>query len=241
MLVFVDVGFRIGRRRHASSPETSIEVIGTVDAAVFGLLGLIVAFAFNGASDRLVVRRAQIVEEANAIGTAYLRLELLPKSEQPHLQELFRRYLDLRIEVFDNILDPPVSNAALLKSEDLQRQIWSGSVAACQAVPNPDPCLLLLPALNNMIDIGTTRTMAVYTHAPSVIIVILLTLSLIAAMISGFAMARQMQRSLLHMLLFSLVISMAVYIVLDLEFPRTGLINLESMDKVLYQLRETMK
>ena len=90
MLLFIDIGYRIGRQRKRGSPETSDEGSGTVDAAVFGLLGLILAFTFSGASNRLDVRRAQIVQESNAIGTAYLRLDLLPAADQPALRKQYK-------------------------------------------------------------------------------------------------------------------------------------------------------
>jgi len=241
MLVSMDIGYRIGHRRKASDPQTSIEVIGTVDAAVFGLLGLILAFTFSGASDRFVVRRAQVVQEANAIGTAYLRIDVLPPSDQPLIRELFRAYLDTRVEVFDKFEDRAASNAALGKSEQLQHEIWSRSVIACRSDPKPDACLLMLPALNEMIDITTTRTMATRTHAPLVILVLLVLLSLAGAMLSGYAMSRQSSRSIVHMLLFSLVVAASVYVVLDLEYPRAGIINLRSMDQALYELRGIMK
>lgn len=241
MLVAMDVGYRIGRRRKSSDPQTSIEVIGTVDAAVFGLLGLILAFTFSGASDRLVLRRAQIVQEANAIGTAYLRIDVLAESDQPAIRELFRSYLEKRIEVFDKFRDRAASNAALEKAEQLQRSIWSRSVASCRTGSKPDACLLMLPALNEMIDITTTRTMATRTHAPPVILGLLILLAFAGAMLSGYAMSRQPRRSIVHMLLFSLVVSASVYVVLDLEYPRAGIISLQSMDQALYQLRETMK
>ncbi len=241
MLVALDAGYRIGRRRKAGDPQTSIEVIGTVDAAVFGLLGLILAFTFSGASDRLITRRAQIVQEANAIGTAYLRIDVLAASDQPPIRDLFRRYLDARIEVFDKFLDKTASNAALRKSEEIQAEIWSRSVTSCRADVKPEGCLLILPALNEMIDITTTRTMATRTHAPLVVLVLLLLLAVCAAMLSGFAMSNQPNRSVLHMLLFSLVVAASIYVVLDLEYPRAGLINLRSMDQALYELRQMMK
>lgn len=241
MLVSMEIGYRIGHKRKSSDAQTSIEVIGTVDAAVFGLLGLILAFTFSGASDRLNVRRAQIVQEANAIGTAYLRIDVLDKSEQPAIRELFRSYLEQRIEAFDKFSDRPASNAALTRADQLQRDIWSRSVASCRADPKPDACLLMLPALNDMIDITTTRTMATQTHAPWVILMLLILLALAGAMLSGYAMSRQPTRSILHILLFSLVVSASVYVVLDLEYPRAGVISLESMDQAIYQLRETMR
>lgn len=241
MLTSMDVGYRVGHRRKLGNAETSIEVIGTVDAAVFGLLGLILAFTFSGASDRLIVRRAQIVQEANAIGTAYLRLDVLPPSEQPVIRNQFRQYLELRIEAFDKIQNEAASNRALQESERLQREIWSRSAAACGTQQRTDTCLLLLPALNEMIDITTTRKMAAKTHAPTIIMSLLLILSLCATMLCGFAMSRQDNRSILHMVLLSLVIACSVYVVLDLDYPRAGLINLKSMDGALHQLRDTMK
>ena len=238
MLISVELGYRLGWKHH-HGPE-SIEVIGTVDAAVFGLLGLMLAFTYSGAADRLVMRRAQIVQETNAIGTAYLRLSLLPAPYADNLRPLFREYLERRIEVFDKIMDQGASEAALHKSEELQREIWDHAVVACRADERLDACLLLLPALNEMIDITTTRGMAVRTHAPTIVLALLVLLSVLAATLSGFAMSSQRQRSRLHMVVLSLVVSSAVYVVLDLEFPRAGLITLRSMDEALYALRQMM-
>jgi hypothetical protein len=240
MLLSIETGARIGRRRKSSDSRTSVDGLGTIDAAVFGLLGLILAFTFSGASERLVVRRAQIVQEANAIGTAYLRLDMLPPSDQQVLRGLFREYLEQRIEVFDKLRNQAASNAAIQKCERLQREIWSRSVASCKLDSKPHACILLLPALNEMIDITTTRTMATRTHAPLIVMALLITLALAAAILSGFSLSPQPTRSPLHMILFSLVVSVSIYVVLDLEYPRAGLINLRAMDQVLLQLRVTM-
>src|SRR3954451_13621787 len=113
MLLSIETGARIGRRRKSSDSRTSVDGLGTIDAAVFGLLGLILAFTFSGASERLVVRRAQIVQEANAIGTAYLRLDLLPSTEQPAIRDLFRKYLDSRISAYNNIANRSAAIAEL--------------------------------------------------------------------------------------------------------------------------------
>jgi hypothetical protein len=241
MLVFIDIGYRIGRNRKRNVPGTSDEGVSTVDAAVFGLLGLILAFTFSGASSRLDVRRAQIVQESNAIGTAYLRVDLLPASDQPALRDLFRQYLETRIEMYEKIADFDAAKGALDNATKLQNEIWSNSVKGCQSDPNPRVCTLVLPALNEMIDITNTRTMAMYTHAPTVILVLLIVLSLLGALLSGFAMSAQAKRSLLHTVMFALAISISIYTVLDLEYPRFGLINLSSHDRAITQLRDTIK
>jgi len=90
IVVCVEVGYRLGRRR---SEELAHVGIGAIEAAVFALLGLLLAFSFAGGNSRLDTRRQLIIEEANAIGTAYLRLDMLA-ADQPEMRRLFREYLD---------------------------------------------------------------------------------------------------------------------------------------------------
>jgi hypothetical protein len=241
LFLCMDAGFRIGRARRARRPDLAGEGAGTVDAAVFGLLGLTLAFTFSGASDRLAIRRAQIVQEANAIGTAYLRVDLLPQEDQPRIRDLYRRYLESRIQVFDKILDRAATSAALDECRKIQSEIWSSSVAACPRSTSPQGCTLVVESLNEMIDITTTRNMATLTHTPLLIFSLLVFLSLLGAMLSGYTMSIHPRRSPVHMVLFALAISSTLYVVLDLEFPRAGLINLTPMDDAIIQLREDMK
>jgi hypothetical protein len=241
MLVCFEIGRRVGRGRRAKHPNEPPEGVGIIDGAILGLLGLSLAFTFSAASERLVLRRAQIVEEANAIGTAYLRIDVLPESDQPAIRDLFRRYLDARLEVFDKIPNRAASNAALAKSIALQREIWSRCIVATRNATHPSATMIVLPALNQMIDITTTRTMAARTHAPTIVFFLLIGLSLLGAMLSGYAMSAQAKRNPLHVLVFTLAISATVYVVLDLEFPRIGLITLKSTDQAMVQLRDLMR
>jgi hypothetical protein len=100
MLLFLEVGRRLGIRRLKDDSSAAAEGIGAVDGAVFAVLGLLIAFTFSGATTRFDARRQLIVEETNNIGTAYLRLDVLPADAQPALRESFRRYLDARIETY---------------------------------------------------------------------------------------------------------------------------------------------
>src|SRR5215468_3455539 len=105
MLLFLEIGRRASLRRLKEDSGAAGEGVGAVDGAVFALLGLLIAFTFSGASSRFDTRRELIVEETNDIGTAYLRLDLLPSGLQPALREDFRRYVDLRIEVYRRLPD----------------------------------------------------------------------------------------------------------------------------------------
>jgi hypothetical protein len=98
IIVLLEVGRRIGARRLTEEGEAAAKGFGAIETAVFALLGLILAFSFSGALTRLDARRHLVVEEANDIGTAFLRIDLLPTDAQAPMRDLFRRYLDSRIE-----------------------------------------------------------------------------------------------------------------------------------------------
>ncbi|MDG4551569.1 MAG: DUF4239 domain-containing protein [Candidatus Contendobacter sp.] len=242
MLLLLEIGRRLGMRRLANDPEGARAGTGTIEGAVFALLGLLVAFTFSGAAARFDTRRALIVEETNAIGTAYLRLDLLPAGAQPPLRDLFRRYVDTRLEAYRKLPDLKATWAELDKANRLQGEIWSQAVVAGRAEGAPPAAtMLLLPALNDMIDITTTRTMASKTHPPVIIFAMLFGLALASALLAGYGMAGGKSRNWLHMLGFAAVMAVAVYVILDLEFPRLGLIRVDAFDQALVELRESMK
>src|SRR6185436_2599128 len=110
--------------------EGARQGFGVVDGAVFGLLGLLIAFTFSGAAARFDERRQLIIEEANDIGTAYLRIDLLPESAQSRLRELFRQYLDSRLETYRKLPDLEAAKAELARSIKLQNEIWTAAIAA---------------------------------------------------------------------------------------------------------------
>src|SRR5262245_25566092 len=156
MVVLQHVGRRIGRRHIASDPEHWHTGFGAVDGALFGLLGLLIAFTFSGAASRLDSRRNLIVDETNAIGTAFRRIDVIPAAARPALRELFRDYLDARIETYRALPDLDAAHAALSRGAALQDAIWASAVAAVQmeGATTAAP-ILMLPVLNQMFDITT--------------------------------------------------------------------------------------
>jgi hypothetical protein len=241
MLVLLETGRRIGTRRSEREAERSRQGIGVLDGAVFGLLGLLIAFTFSGAGTRFDEQRQLVVEEANDIGTAWLRLDLLPASAQPALRDLFRRYLDARIATYEKLPDVTAAKVELAHSLELQGEIWTKAVAACRDSSVYPAHLLLLPALNQMIDITTTRTQSALRHPPMVIFGMIAALLLTASLLAGFDMAGGKYPSSVHIFGFAIVMAVTVYVILDLEYPRLGSIRMESSDQVLTQLRESMK
>ena len=241
MLLFLEIGRRIGIRRMKEDAGALGEGVGAVDGAVFALLGLLIAFTFSGASARFDTRRQLIVEETNDIGTAYLRLDLLPANAQPLLRESFRRYLDARIEIYRKLPDIAAAKEQLAKAIELQTQIWRQAVAASLSKDAaPQAPILLLPALNAMIDITTTQVMATQMHPPVVVFAMLFGLALAASLLAGYGMTGGKLRSRFHMVGFALVMAVAVYVILDIEYPRLGLIRVDAFDQALIDLRDSM-
>jgi hypothetical protein len=241
MLLLLEMGRRLAIRERAKSSEKEPAGIVSVEGAVFALFGLLLAFTFAGSAQRFNKHRELIAEEANAIGTAYLRLDLLPKSTQPTLRERFGKYLDARLDVYRKLPDAEAAKVALTTSIHLQDEIWTQAVNSSRlADSHPDAGKLLLPALNAMIDITTTREMAANLHPPAIIFILLFALGLGCSLLAGYGMATS-PRSWLHILGFTAITVITVVVILDIEYPRKGLFRADASDQVLIDLRENMK
>ena len=239
MVVCIEIGYRIGQRRQGRYGDAH-EGLASMEAAIFALLGLLLGFAFAGALGRFDTRRNMVVTEANAIGTAYLRLDLAPAEDQPALRRLFRDYLDARIRVYGEPHDDTITDRLIADAAKIQERIWSTAIASLPRDSRQDVSRVLLPALNEMIDITTVRTVALHVQLPRAILALLLIVALCSAMTAGYAMAKRGRRSVLHVILYATSIAMTIYVVLDLEHPRRGLIRLDAADRILVELRNSI-
>lgn len=241
MVGIIEVGRRIGMRHLKEETERERDGNNLIEAAIYGLLGLLIAFTVSGAATRLDARRVLTVQEANAIGTAYLRLDLLPEAAQPLLREQLKRYTEARLGVFRSLPDMTASARHAETATALQQKIWSGAIAALRDAPQ-SATMLVVPALNDMIDITTTRAIASRTHTPLVILGCLGLLAIFSALLTGFTLAgKRTLSSTLHMVGFALVVTMTIYVVLDLDYPRVGLIKLDYVDQAFVDLLAGMK
>jgi hypothetical protein len=228
--------WRLQRRDDASAVGTS-----AVDAAVLGLLGLLVAFWFSSAGTRLDMRRSLIVEESNAVGTAWLRLDLLPEDAQPGARDEFRSYLDLRLLQTPGATHAE-SDAVLAKRlATSQDSIWRQAVAAAPRCQSPQAAALLLESLNAMFDAGTRHRAAFNAHTPVAILALLLLVAIFAAVLAGHDMAGRGRFNWLHIIVFAGVVSLTIWVIYDLEMPRYGLIRVDNYDQTLRDLRATFQ
>jgi hypothetical protein len=234
----IAIGRRRGRTAFGSDRPPS--GLGTVEAVTFGLLGLLLAFTFSGAADRLDTRRRQIVDEANAMGTAWLRIDLLPADAQPKLRQTFRAYTDARINTYrlfsNDGLD--AAKAEYARSSALQQDIWTQAVTAAHDIPQAN--IVLLPALNDMFDIAATRLAATQMHPPILVYGVLALISLVCAFLVGYEMGATAAASRAHMILLAFVLAFTFYVILDFEYPRLGFIRIDEFDNLLVQVRASM-
>ncbi len=240
MMLSVEVGRRIGRYRYATDKDSFSEGLGAAEGAIFALLGLLIAFTFSGAASRFEDRRHLITEEANDIGTAWLRIDLLPPADQPAMRELFRRYTDLRVVAYERVRDTAATEAKTAAALRLQGEIWQLAVAGVRKPEaSPGAAQVLLPSLNAMFDIVTTRNTSTRSHPPFAIYLLLGVLCAVGAMLFGYSIGPSRNPNWLHRLAFAGVMALAIYVILDLEFPRRGLIRIDGEDKVLMELRQS--
>jgi hypothetical protein len=238
-LGMLELGRYLGRRAEERGHEGT--GTGAVEGAVFGLLGLVIAFTFSGAASRFDARRELVAVESNAIGTAWLRIDLLPEGSRPAVRDLFRRYLDSRLAAYRTLAGGRFPREEIAQYEKLQGEIWKACVAGCRAAESTTSCMLLLPALNEMIDITTTRAMAARIHPPLIVFLMLGALAFASSLLAGYAMGTGKARSPFHRFAFALVLAATVYVIVDLEYPRLGFIRMDSADSVLADLRRTME
>jgi len=238
ILLSIELGYRIGRR-WTRVPKDGRLVSGAIEGSIFGLMGLLIAFTFYGAGARFDIRRALIIREVNAIGTSYLRLDLLPTEMQPQLREDFKRYVQSRLEVYEKIPNVEAVKAALDRSSVLQRKLWNDSVEAVRG-SGPSEKVLVLSTLNDVIDITTDRTAALTTHPPSAVYAMLGLTIIASSALAGYTMSASGSRDWLSICAFTFVLGAVMYVIWDYEFPRSGLMRIDPVDQLLIRTLESM-
>jgi hypothetical protein len=240
MLLFLEVGRQLGEHQMAQYGAQGRHGIGVVDGVVFSLTALLLGFAFSGATSRFDRRRQLIANEVHASGTAWQRIDTLSSDAQGEIRDSFRRYVDELIAWYAGATGAaePLREPAVVSRA--HNELWSRSVAACLTPQGEKARMLLLPSLNEMFGAVEKERMARRSHPPRVIYMMLVIAGMASALFAGYALAGGPNRPWLYMLGVATAISLAVFVILQLEFPRLGLVGVEDMDEALIELRATL-
>ncbi len=225
----------MGIRRETADPHG----VAAIDTAVYALLGLLLAFSFYASADRYSERRRLAVDEANAIETVVLRLDMVPPAQQVKVRRLMREYVQARI-AYNHSLSEQLEHVEWKRSDDLQDEMWDALVGSAS---NATPKLVhvsVLPAVNAMFDLAATQYYASRNHIPLPIVGLLIGLSLLAANLAGRSTPRDGERSWLHRVAFAGSIALTLIVVLDLDYPRLGLIRIDYTDAMFNDIFESL-
>ncbi len=235
-----EVGYLLARRRRAGRKnETAAEThehLNEIQTAIFAVLGLLLAFTFAMAVSRFDARKQALVDETDAIGTAYLRVQLLPPGQQPAAAAVFRTYVDARL----NSARPYWYLDARLKNEtnELQQQLWTQGTDAANQDPHAVTTSLYIQSLNDMFDAQSARDASRLNELPTSAIYLLLVISILSTGVLGYRAGLGGRRSIVGAVLLALVITLVVGIIIDLDQSYQGLITISQ--QALIQLRQSM-
>jgi hypothetical protein len=234
-----EIGYLLARRQRVGKEDetaASHSHLNEIQAALFAVLGLLLAFIFSMAVSRYDARKAALVEETNTIAVTYLRTQLLPSGEQPAATAVLRTYVDARLSSARPYwyLDVGLRN----ETSALQQQLWTQGTDAAKQDPRAVTTGLYIQALNNMFDAQNTRDAARLNQLPTTALVLLLVISTLSVGILGYRAGLEGKRSLIGAILLALVITLVVGIILDLDEPYQGLITISQ--QALIQIRQSM-
>jgi hypothetical protein len=225
LLGIAELGFRMGLRLFTVRDEARKAQIGGVQGAVLGMLGLLLGFTFAMAVGRYENRRSLVLEEANAIGTTYLRASFLPPTHQSGVEDLLRRYVEARLAFYAAGTDLAKRDAAEKDAARLQRELWAITVIASKEVASPLTATFVT-ALNATIDLDATRLEALRAHVPGAVWLLVLVVAGAGCYASGYSSGASGERSRFTNVLLPLLIAVVITLISDLDRQNQGLIGI---------------
>ena len=215
----IEGGYRIGRKHLLRGSGGAAGSAAGIQGSILALLAFILALTFNMAVTRFEARKKLVIREANAIGTCFLRAELLPVPLGGEVRTLLREYVDVRVEVVHTLR----LAEGIARSEELQDQLWGMAVRASRENPESFAALLFTQSLNEVIDLHEQRVVAgIYDRLPGAILVVLYLVSMLAMLAVGYFLAADGTRRSVANLALVLAFALVAILIVDLDRPGTG-------------------
>lgn len=228
MLTALESGYRMGAARAATASDSWRSQVSAIEGAMLGLLALILGFTFSLALQRYDRRSEAVVEEANAIGTAWLRLDLLPATAQAPSRALMRDYIASRIaESRETMAEDTARRAWLARSAEISTALWQAAAANLRDGDSPHAGSLYVQALNDAIDALSTTEAVMERHVPEVVLLLLFVTFATTTATVGFASGIAAHRPPPAVAAMIVLIVLMTFLIIDLDRPRRGLIQVD--------------
>ncbi len=241
LLILVNwLGYRFKTNYIRKFPGTEHVGIGPTEGSLLGLTALLLSFTFGMAATKYESRRQLIVQEANDIGTTILRCDMYPDSARNLLRADIKNYLETRIDYYADGDKEDMIKLVLLQADSISARIWKTTSALSFDQSNRSATEQMVPAVNSMIDIVSTREAARISVVPRMILVVLSILIIVSAFLSGYG-SKNLERNKVLVMAFAIMTTLALYLVVDLDKPRQGFVNLNAAEQLLVDLRSNFK
>jgi Protein of unknown function (DUF4239) len=237
LVVSIEVGFQLGNKRKGEDSDPS--QISTLENAVLGLLALLLAFTFSMALARYDARKQLVLAEANAIGTAFLRAQLLPPPDDKEITNLLRQYVDVRLEFYGADLDEVKVREESEKTERLHQQIWSHAIDLSAKDERSGAVRLFIESINEVMDFHEKRLTAMRDHVPETVFLTLYMVAAVGLGFVGYSRGFSGRRHFLVTLILAILISTVITLIADLDRPRRGLIKVSQQS--MLDLRQSLE
>lgn len=221
LLLVHEIGFRLRALAKNRDDKDWEKQVHETRNQIAILLSLLLGFAMSMALSRFDERKQLVIDEANAIGTAYLRAGMQAEPVRSTAPVLLRDYVDSRIAIFGNAAEENERSSAVKRAKQIQDQLWSDVTTEAQQTPTPIVASYV-SALNDMIDLDGKRVAARLNRIPADIWMLLAMLSVMTSVVVGYG---QRHRSVLATFVPVLMVAIAVSLIADLDSPVSGLIQ----------------
>jgi hypothetical protein len=216
-------GHVVGRSAR-DKPAGHSESFGVMQAAMLGFMGLVLAFGLSLAVGRYEDRRAAIVEESNAIGTAYLRAQTLQEPTRTRSMDGLRQFTDASIRIARTVPASPEQDAAIADSQRTERALWGDAGDALAAQPEATAPRLYVESLNETFDAQSSRVYGLDNRVPTAVLVLEIVGAAIALGLLALHLAA-LGRGLTTVLVAAVLVALTLVVTLDLDRPVRGLIQ----------------
>jgi hypothetical protein len=232
ILLAAEGGYRAGLWRRARTDQEKEGPVGGLVAAELGLLAFLLAFTFGIAASRFDERLQLVIEEANDIGTTYLRAAMLREPHRTKARRLLREYVAVRVE---GVQSGAVEDA-IRRSEELQGQLWSEATAAADKDPRSVPVGLFIQATNETIDVHTKRLQAgLWSRVPITVWGVLFAVAVLSFTSLGYHGGLAGTRRSPAVLAVAVTFAVVLWLVVDLERPSEGLLRVSQQPMIELQ------